>query len=70
MTTFHHLHTIAERAREHHLRACGLTPSPWHLMTPQAQRAWASTVELVACEVRRMDQAQRAEELKERQCSD
>lgn len=30
-----------------------------------AQRAWVSTVELVACEVRRADQAQRAEEMKE-----
>ncbi len=50
---------LAERARDHHLRACGLTPWPWSTMSVDAQRAWVSTVALVISEAMRHEQTRR-----------
>lgn len=50
---------LAERARDHHLRACGLTPWPWSTMSVDAQRVWVSTVALVISEAMRHEQTRR-----------
>lgn len=50
---------LAERARDHHLRACGLTPAPWSTASEAAQRAWVLTVALVIAEAMRHEQTRR-----------
>lgn len=44
---------LAERARADHMQVLGLTPSPWHLATPQVRAAWISTVALVLAATKR-----------------
>jgi hypothetical protein len=52
---------LAERAREHHLQAYGLSPRTWHETDDMSKRAWISTTELIVSETCRRLQLERLE---------
>lgn len=45
---------LAEYARDEHMRALDLKPTPWHLAPKNTRAAWIGTVSLVLSEQKRL----------------